>query len=232
MIPLYIPYVNRIDLLIKAYESAKGQGAEIGIIDNSPKSEIARIGRSWTITPKTPLTFSETQNYMLSMATKGMSPFYLFMHSDAEAGPLTVHRLIEMAINLTKDGRKWGAIWTAYDALAVFNTPAFNAVGGWDEQFTWYASDQDMYRRLRLAGYELIDSGLPVQHEPSQTLKADSNIAQKVAEGFAERVRLYVEKWGGEAGQERYLMPYNGKYHPAIRPGTDINPLPISGSWK
>ena len=210
MTPLYIPYVNRIDLLVRAYESAKGQGAEIGIIDNSPKREIAKIGNAWTITPATPLTFSATQNFMLKMATEGMSPFYLFMHSDAEAGPLSVHRLIQIADTLTKENRKWGVVWTAYDALAAFNTEAFNDVGGWDEELEWYHSDTDIYRRLKLANYEMIESSLPVHHEPSQTLKSDPNIAAQVDRMVPFREAYYRAKWGGDSGHETFVIPFNG----------------------
>jgi hypothetical protein len=206
LVPLFIPFVNRPDLLEKSIASIPSiEGIKVIIINNSGRSLDLRGCAVYT--PENPLTFTQTQNIMLKSAIGMVTPFYLFMHSDAEAGDGTVKKLFEMA---QYDKRKWGVIFTAYDALAAFRTSAFHLAGGWDEGFSWYASDQDMYRRLRLAGYELIDSGLPVKHEPSQTLKSDPMIAQQVAVEFAQRESLYREKWGGPAGQETFDKPFNG----------------------
>lgn len=205
MIPLFIPYVNRPDLLERAVASIPAvNGIEVVVINNS--GGMLESGAFKILTPPSPRTFTETQNLMLNLAKMQDAPFYFFMHSDAEAGNGTVCRLFEMA---RLENRNWGVIFTSFDALAAFNTAAFNEVCGWDERFTWYHSDTDIYRRLRLAGYELLESNLPVHHEPSQTLKADPEISRKVAEGFAERVRLYAEKWGGPAGSEKFLTPFN-----------------------
>lgn len=137
-------------------------------------------------------------------------PFYLFLHSDAEASEGTVEALIEMAFRSTESGRKWGAIWTAYDALAAYSAEAMQAIGGWDENLPWYLSDCDCYRRLRLAGYSTIDSGLPVKHTPSQTLNSDSKIARRVAEETPKWRTYYRAKWGGDNEHERFLIPFDG----------------------
>jgi hypothetical protein len=217
MIPLFIPYVNRPDLLDKAIRSTWRGGAEVNVFNNSGKYiDCDSCGIEYN--PIVPLTFSQTQNAMLKMALGKdynppscvwiKDPFYLFMHSDAEAGEGTVKKLLEMAQSLTEEGRKWAVIFTAYDALAAFNTAAFREVGGWDQYLEWYASDQDMYRRLKLAGYELIESNLPVKHEPSQTLKADPEIRRKVDLMFPCRQAYYYSKWGGPADHETFLTPF------------------------
>lgn len=211
MIPIFIPYVNRPDLLRKAVESVPLNDHEwqVEVINNSgaPLPDDICAG---DCNPHRQLTFTETQNWMLHLALLGWNaPFYLFMHSDAEAEPGTVEALIAMAHRLENEDRKWAVIFTAYDALAAFNTAAFQAIGGWDEGFQWYASDTDVYRRLRLAGYEMIESGLPVKHEPSQTLNSDPEIARQVSEEFPNRVKRYIEKWGGDIGQEIFTKPWN-----------------------
>ena len=205
MIPLFIPYVNRRDLLDKAVRSSHGGRVETIVINNSDRPVIEHTA----IAPPVPLTFAQTQNWMLKMAWE--EPFYLFMHSDAEAVGDTVLRLVAMAQALTVQKRKWGVIFTAYDALAAFNTEAFQSVGGWDPFLEWYHADTDMYRRLRLAGYEMVESNLPVKHEPSSTLNADPAIKMKVNLMFPCRVAYYRAKWGGDAGSETFDVPFNGK---------------------
>jgi hypothetical protein len=148
---------------------------------------------------------------MLWYATKvAQVPFYFFMHSDAEAGPDTIEKLYHLAIHECSQ-RQWGAIFTNYDALAAFNTQAMEAIGGWDEEFEWYAGDADCYRRLRLAGFPTIESGLPVKHEASQTLNSDPEIKRRVDAMFGQRVKRYVEKWGGDIGAETFDVPWGGK---------------------
>lgn len=211
MIPLFVPYVNRFDLLEKAVRSAVADGVEINIINNSNGASIGIPGVDFIQRrPPVPLTFAQTQNWFLNIAEgdADYGPFYLFMHSDAEAGEGTVQKLVEMAQKLTDEGRKWAVVFTAYDALAAFNTQAFLEIGGWDTELTWYSGDVDVYRRLKLAGYELVDSNLPVHHEPSQTLKADPEIKRKVDLMFPFRQYYYQNKWGGEPGHEKFDTPF------------------------
>lgn len=198
MIKLFIPYVNRYSLLIRAFTSCVSAKVDVNIINNSGMS------LAGAITPPVPLTFAQAQNWMLQLAEG--DPFYLFMHSDAEAGKGTIDKLVEMAYGMNE--RKWGAIFTAYDALAAFNTDAMRTVGGWDTFLEWYASDNDMYRRLRLARYETIDSNLPVLHTPSQTLNSDPLIKLKVDLMIPCRQAYYRAKWGGDPGHETFNVPF------------------------
>jgi hypothetical protein len=172
------------------------------IINNSE----APLDYPCVLDPPVPLTFAQTQNWMLKMSED--DSFYLFMHSDAEAEPGTILHLIELAEKLTAEGRKWGAIFTAYDALAAFNTEAFQSVGGWDTFLEWYAADNDMYHRLRLAGYEMIASDLPVKHDPSKTLQSDPLVHLKVNLMMPCRESYYRAKWGGNPGDERFTVPF------------------------
>lgn len=210
MTPLFIPYVNRMDLLEKAILSAHCKGVEINILDNSDGPSLG--GGIVYRRPTVPLTFAQTQNWMLKIAEadSDYDSFYLFMHSDAEAVGDTVLRLVAMAKALTTQNRRWGAIFTAYDALAAFSTEAMTAIGGWDPLFPWYFADNITYRKLHLAGYELIESNLPVKHEPSQTLKSDPSLAFRNSLTFPFYADLYRKMWGGLPGSELFSQPFQG----------------------
>lgn len=212
MIPLFIPYVNRFDLLEKAARSAVCEGVEINIINNSNGASIGIPGVDFIQRrPPVPLTFSQTQNWMLSIASgdADYDEFYLFMHSDAEAGEGTVGKLVEMARKATDGGRKWSVIFTHYDALAVFNTQAFLEISGWDTLFPWYYSDNIAYYKLRLAGYELLESNLPVQHTPSQTINSDPELKFRNSVTFPLFEYMYAQMWGGPPGRETFKTAFN-----------------------
>ena len=207
MIPIFIPYVNRPDLLEKAVKSVPKSDLWHTLVINNSGNAVDVEAHYWA--PDVPLTFAQTQNLMLKIAKNREQSFYLFMHNDCEASEGTVKSLIEMAAKLTIENRKWGTIFTGYDALAAFNTKAFEEVGGWDTELCWYASDCDVYYRLRLAGYELVESNLPVKHEPSQTLNSDPEIRRRVDLMMPFRQYYYQEKWGAQPGSERFLKPFN-----------------------
>lgn len=215
-IPVFVPVVNRFDLLKLCLDSLSIRlTTEPVIINNSGmelpeefhRHTILTPGTHWSC-PESSLTFSQTQNLMLELASKTKKPFYFFMHSDAEDNGGILDKLFDMAM-IQRD--KWGVIFTSYDALACYNTEAFQAVGGWDENLKWYRSECDMYRRLRLAGYPTLDSGLNVKHTPSSTLSSDFSIKARVdAENVTGRA-YYIRKWGGDNEAEKYEVPFDGK---------------------
>ena len=208
-IPVFVPYVNCPDMLKRCLDSLSIRlTTEPVIVNNSGKELPDEFHRCPIVTPKSPLTFSQTQNLMLELVVKTRKPLYFFMHADAEDNEGILDKLFDMAM-IQRD--KWSVIFTNYDALACFNTEAMQAIGGWDEGFEWYHSDADTYRRLRLAGYPTLESNLRVRHDPSQTLKSDPRIARKVNAGFAARCSRYRAKWGGDIGKEVYEVPWNGK---------------------
>ncbi len=211
VIPIFIPYVNRPDLLNLAIasvpDSRKDRLTQLIVINNSGIDLLGSECSGYT-NPPVPLSFSQTQNWMLKIAMEWMAPFYLFMHSDASCEPWVVDTLIQTAEEQTEP---WGAIFTAYDALATYNTEAFKAIGGWDTNLVWYGAEQDAYHRLRLAGYPTRETGLPVKHDPSQTMKADPAIHRAVNLGAAFRDFYYIQKWGGLPGHEQFQAPFNGR---------------------
>ena len=84
-IPVFIPYVNRLDLLQKAIASVPRRLTTEPLVINNSDSPLTVPCH--IVIPPVPLTFAQTQNFMLKIAIDRHVPFYLFMHSDAEAGP-------------------------------------------------------------------------------------------------------------------------------------------------
>lgn len=206
-IPVFVPFVNRPDLLKLCIDSLSIRlTTEPVIINNSGKELPPEFHHHTIVTPENPATFSQTQNLMLELAAK--RPFYFFMHSDSEDNEGILDKLFDLA--MIQRGR-WGVLFTNYDALACFNTEAFRAVGGWDENIPWYRSECDVYHRLRLAGYPTLESRLQVKHTPSQTLNADFAIKARVDAENVTGKAYYIRKWGGDIEKEVYEVPFNGK---------------------
>lgn len=205
-VTLFIPYLNRPDLLGNAIASAiNARDVDIYVIDNSGLP--GKMHYACMIKPDVPLTFTQSHNLMLDIATNNKEDFYLWMHSDAETCPADLERLIEMA---RTEQRKWGVIFTYYDTLAAYNTKAMQEIGGYDTDFRDYFSDNDVYRRLKLAGYELLESHIQTKHVGSQTINSDPALRFKHQILFPMSRDLYKAKWGGEPGRERFDRPYNG----------------------
>ena len=212
MIPLFISYVNRYDLLTKAVCSAQCKSIEVNVLDNSDGPSLAFEGVDIVYRrPTVPLTFAQTQQWMWKIASgdADYGPFYLWAHSDAECGEGTVEKMVELVNSLEKEGRKWATVFSNYDSFAALKVSAVEAVGGWDPILPQYFADNSMYRKFRLAGYEIIESGLPVKHEPSQTIKSDPylNFINGITFPFYEHV--YRLMWGGTPGSEQFDRPFN-----------------------
>lgn len=208
-IPIFIPVVNRLDLLKKAIASIPLDDRwQVEVINNTGACLPDDI-YSGDCNPDSPLTATQSLNWMQSLAkTAWNAPFYFFMHNDAEAGEGTMEKLFQATVELHAR-EKWGAIFTNYDALAAFNVEAFDAVDGWDENFNNYVTDNDMYRRLRLAGYPTFESGFAVSHVGSQTIHSDPERMRMNSILFPQDLAYYSRKWGGTPGEEKFDTPFN-----------------------
>jgi hypothetical protein len=58
----------------------------------------------------------------------------------------------------------------------------------------------------------MVESGLPVKHEPSQTIKSNPFLNHVNGITFPIYARYYNEKWGGEPGHETFDTPFNGRF--------------------
>lgn len=202
-IPIFIPYVNRPDMLNRVVSMIpKNDKVEPVVINNSGED----VDTTATVLiPPVPLTFTQSQNWMLSLAKEFKWPFYMWAHCDALLGMDSVERLYERAMEECAKGTKWGVIYTHYDILSACNVEAMDAVGGYDTLFFDYASDCDVYRRLDLAGYARMESGIPVGHDQgSSTLRADPEQSRRVGLQVTYRSAVYRAMWGGDPGRETF----------------------------
>lgn len=230
---IFIPVVNRFDLLEKAVKSIKTGLYDEYIIFNNSESEIPAEVYSGTQfrvwQPERRMTFTETQNEMRQYAIDNSFDFYSFMHNDGEVHDDTDIELVNFAESCKEN---WGVIFTNYDVLCAFNTAAFEKIGVWGDkdwptQQNGYLLDNDYYRRVRSHGYSIkeitdrevtyvpMDRVGGVSHFGSATLKDPKEQAL-----WDTQVRSiydhYVKKWGGEPGQEKYIHEYDIDPNPGI----------------
>jgi predicted O-methyltransferase YrrM len=223
---IFIPVVNRFDLLEKAVRGIKLDLYDEYIIFNNSEQTIPEEVYSGTqfrvLNPERRMTFTETQNAMRQYAIDNNFDFYSFMHNDGEVHDDTDVALVKYAESLTEN---WGVIFTNYDVLCAFNTKAFEHIGVWGDkdwpsQQNGYLLDNDYYRRVRSNGYVIkeiterevtyvpADRVGGVSHFGSATLK-DPN-EQSLWDSQVKSVYdHYFKKWGGESGQEKYTHPYD-----------------------
>lgn len=223
---IFIPVVNRLDLLEKAVRSVKPNIYDEYIIFNNTEDilpEKVYSGTQFKVwNPERRMTFIETQNIMRQYAIDNSFDFYSFMHNDGEIHDDTDIELVNYAESIFEN---WGVIFTNYDVFCAFNTKAFEKIGVWGDE-NWppqqngYLLDNDYYRRVRSSGYiikELTDREVTyvphdkvggVSHFGSATLKNEKE--QSLWDSQVKNVyEHYFKKWGGEPGQEKYIYPYD-----------------------
>lgn len=213
-----IPYVNRPDLLRRAVDSVRSLWPHAVILDNSDTAELGRDSASWPIPIRraaagVPLSFSQSMNHLLALAAESDCAALLFMHNDAEAAEGTPEALLREVERAEAAGRNWGVAFTNYDTLAAIRLKAANRIGPWDTNLPQYFADNDYYRRLRLAGWEAIETKLPVLHhnDASSTIKSDPRRNFLNGVTFPLYAEYYRRKWGGEPGGEKFTQPFDGR---------------------
>ncbi|KAI1214275.1 uncharacterized protein F4807DRAFT_119777 [Annulohypoxylon truncatum] len=119
------------------------------------------------------LSFSQMQNYFLSLALEHDWPHFWWSHMDVvvfsdedvkkndrdhdwDHDPYAT--IYERSVGLLRylngpDMPPWATHFFQFDHLALVNRDAYLEVGAWDTQIPYYASDCDMYLRLHWAGY-------------------------------------------------------------------------------
>ena len=204
----YVFFVNRPDLLDRSIRSMALSVGDYIIVDNSPNSGL--YGPN-AFRPPVPLSYSQSMNWMLKDATKRGKDFIIHFHSDATStNPDAVAQLLEQCRLMKAEGRRWGCLWTHYDILWAINPVALNDIGGWDTNFSAYFVDNDTRRRLNLAGWETIDTGIQgISHEGSATINSDPKLKFLNGQTFPLFSQYYHAKWGGAPGAERFDVPFN-----------------------
>jgi hypothetical protein len=222
---LGVPYVNRPDLLKLALSGVRAMWPWTTIIDNSDRADLLSAQSSWPApifrVPGLPLTLSQTMNLLQAKAVEQNCEAWFFLHSDAEPAGQAAEILLDQARRAFQKKKRWGVIFTKYDTFCCFNVSALAAVGPWDTNLPQYFADNDYYRRMRLAGYEILETGLEVTHHEggSSTLKSDPIRTHLNGVTFPLYQKYYEAKWGGPPGAEQFLEPFN---KPLGFPGTRL----------
>ena len=211
---VYMRVENRRDLLDRAVASIPEFWPFLSIVDNSvdnsPDGMCDGLPEGITIMRgPVPLTFTQSHNWFFKDAKQKGARFVIWMHTDAEAVDGGHLRLLELARQCVTADRRWGVIWTNYDSLAVVNLDMIAEIGGYDTVFPKYFCDNDHIRRMRLAGWETISSGIHTMHIGSQTIKSDPELAFLNSITFPLYRQYYIAKWGGEPHHETYQHPFN-----------------------
>jgi hypothetical protein len=102
-------------------------------------------------------------------------------------------------------------MFTLYHVLAAYNPRLLTRVGRWDVRLPTYFSDNDYYRRARLAGFEIIETGLEVGHVGSATIRSDGRLDFLKSVTFPMAAQYYQTRWGGPPGAETFAEPFDGK---------------------
>lgn len=234
MLTIYIFVVSRYDLLEKAVLSVLNPNVHVIVIDNSecrlsePLMRLDKVNKeiNGKVCPLTlyfstvKMNFTETHqfamnHYMNHVANN--SSWYVWMHNDGE---LVEHEGIDKLIEAMRyydqpsqeNGyRKVGVLFTNYDVLCCIHKNVISEIGTFDHiTFNHYFSDNDYYRRVRSAGYECVDTNIAVLHnEPSNTINSTSERIAENARTFGVYEQKYIEKWGGNPGNEKYTYPWN-----------------------
>ncbi len=206
---LGIPHVARRDLLDRAIASVSHLLASTLVVDNS-NDELGRLSVE-VASPPVPLSFAQSMNLLRRVARERHRDVLVVLHSDAAPAPGTPERLLEIVADAECSGRQWGVVFTNYDAFAAFSLRMMDRVGPFDTNLPHYFADNDYYRRVRLAGFELVDTGLPVLHDHSSTINSDRRRLFLNAVTFPLHERYYVAKWGGPPGEETFDAPFGGE---------------------
>lgn len=202
---VYIPYVNRPELLKRAVDSVPELWIDMTVLNNSDSGIDTYVD---IYNPPVPLSFSQSQNYFFKDAKRRGCKFILWLHNDCELPAGTAQQLIERVRSYYAEGRRWGVAFTYYDIFSAVNLDMIDEVGGYDTNIFSYKSDQDFYRRVQLGGWELINTEIEVEaikagHLGSQTIRSDEKLS--LINGVTQTMAsfYYESKWLGDVGYEK-----------------------------
>lgn len=224
-----LSYVHGPEFLERALASIRPHLDHVIVIDNSetleesndliPVAERLGLPHLGVMRPAIPYTHTQTINLIYELARSRRCDVVFNMHTDAIAMPVegagTIDLLLARAAELFAAHRRWGILFTNYDCLACYNMAMVDDVGPWDSVlFPAYFSDNDFHHRVRMAGWEMIETGLPVQHTGSLVHKLDIRrrwLSHNVT--FDHYHEMFRRKWNGYTHEQDKLWakPYDGE---------------------
>lgn len=207
-------YRNSLPLLRLALDSIKPCWKHTVVIDNSPGNELRTASFPPGVQvcePPVPLSFTQSMNYLIRIGEERGADVVIFMHNDVEMHPGTIEAYLSAIKTLLQSDKKWGVLLAHGFLVAALRMEAVRVVGLWDTVWPDIYSDYDYCQRIHMAGFELVDTYLPLTHHNggSNTIKNDQqlfSITQLMAPIWAE---VYKYKWGGPQLLEKYRIPYD-----------------------
>lgn len=198
MIDIYVFHRNNVEMTERAVACARSAGLRPIILDNSDNFDFKFKALSTHLSPHL-YTFASMHNFLAKHTGS-----YFWMHNDVEAPRETFDALIEACMVKEPDT---GIVLANYDCISWVNAKAIEDAGWWDLALPQYFSDVDIYRRVQLAGYKVVELALPLTHHKSGSLQEPmQNLKSKMTYYLYEE--YYKRKWGGTPLQETYTKPF------------------------
>lgn len=137
-------------------------------------TRLAELGVNYQRTPAL-LTFSQLQNYYISLALENGWDYYLWGHmdvvvfSDESTTPYKsfYQNILDDIRPTIENLDNWALHFYKFDWLTLVNTKSYNLLGGFDPAIPYYTSDCDFYSRIGMYGqkygngFKLVDVEIP-----------------------------------------------------------------------
>lgn len=212
---LHMAYSSRDDMALDASQTVKAIG-RLHVWPNGDNATSLLVPSDATVHVMPPMAPVSLINCMIRESWNDDVMFW--MHNDAFAKPGVAERLFVHVHELHTSGKRWGAVFTHYDVLSVFNMAAIRDVGYWDAMFFQYTADVEYYGRMRAAGWEIDESHFgkdDVEHRHgSITVQTDPtfNLRTQWRERTLFDKNYHMLKWGSFPGQPfKFSKPFDGK---------------------
>jgi GT2 family glycosyltransferase len=203
---LAIPTLNRADLLNEALSSyfVDFPTTEIVICDNGNQELLTREEKFVVYKPGNNLDVSGSWNMLMDYAVRVDATHVLMLNDDVVLGKT------EQQIRLLLEAYPHYDFYNSEKNWCSFILPitTFKKIGEFDQnRMPNYFNDNDYCYRMRLAGMSRlnIDFLNPVIYRNSMTIEKNPSLNNH----FMEYRQNFINKWGGEPGQEKFITPYN-----------------------
>lgn len=215
MIPvLGIPHYNRPDLLLRCLRSIDHPVRELVIIQNGPDSEMPRhievpMARNVTVVRHPNSGVAGSWNEIIKLWP---APWWMLVNNDIMFSPGDLKAMAD---------EKWrtenvAALYGNHGAsFWIVTANGVKRVGLFDENlYPAYLEDCDWSYRMKLIKMEHVDvPGVCAVHgeegHGSCTIMSNEQVRAENHRTHGNNFRYYLAKWGGNNGEEKYLMPFN-----------------------
>lgn len=214
MIHVCIPVLNSYETLEKCVETINNSSIKVdsiniidngGFIDNSIYSKYDNV---FIVSPGYNLGVAASWNWFID----NVPGIRLICNDDVF---FFEHAIEDLINGYDEDNLVFPLTVDNLNAFSCFILPdkIINEVGLFDEAISpnyGYFEDNDYYRRMRLANFNIKGVETQVGHRGSSTLKNFSPVEEEAHHQRFRKARdNYIKKWGGEPGNERFVVPYN-----------------------